>query len=460
MTKVAFYADDFTGATDALAQFTRCGLSGVLLTSVPASTDLARFAGGVDVVGVAGTSRALPSEHLRAMLTGPFRRLVDLSPEFFQYKVCSTFDSSPEIGSIGRAIEVAREIGGRRPVPVVPAQPDFGRYTAFGTHFTRAGERVYRLDRHPTVSRHPITPMREADLIAILATQTSLPAELVDITVVDAGGEILRGRYQAAGEAAALLVLDALQNRHLQAIAGTVAESEETGPRFIVGSGGISHGVGRHLVGAGPTETFDQRRMVAPTDRLLVLSGSASPQTSAQITAAVERGWAAIRLDTASLLDPDRREEITDSLSSAVVGGLSARPGVIVYTADGPADPVITRTREGLAQSELSSDELSRRIGRVYAEVIEGAVSSTGVERIIVAGGDTSGHTVTALQVDALEILAVPYVGGALCRVIASSPRLAGLELMLKGGQVGPPGLFDEMRSGNGESVKDRRVGA
>src|SRR3954468_1680203 len=101
-----------------------------------------------------------------------FELLRSLGAPITHYKVCSTFDSAPHVGSIGRAIDLAAPILGGAWHPLVGAAPAIARYQALGNLFARVGGVAYRLDRHPTMSRHPVTPMREADLRLHLAEQT------------------------------------------------------------------------------------------------------------------------------------------------------------------------------------------------------------------------------------------------------------------------------------------------
>ena len=126
-------------------------------------------------------SRSLPTDKMQAELTPIFNRLKKLNALIMHYKFCSTFDSSTDIGSIGRAIEIGAEIFQSGVVPVIVGAPALGRYVAFGNLFARSGgnSEVFRIDRHPTMSRHPVTPMNEADLIVHLSRQTSLPITLI-----------------------------------------------------------------------------------------------------------------------------------------------------------------------------------------------------------------------------------------------------------------------------------------
>ena len=157
---IAFYGDDFTGSTDALESLARQGVPTVLFTDPPTPDDLARHA-GLQAFGVAGRTRAMPPAEMEAALRPALAVLRQCRPRFVHYKTCSTFDSSPTVGSIGRAIDVGMDELGVSHVPVFVAAPDLGRYCAFGNLFARSGTDpdVYRLDRHPSMSRHPVTPM-------------------------------------------------------------------------------------------------------------------------------------------------------------------------------------------------------------------------------------------------------------------------------------------------------------
>ncbi|MEO8627615.1 MAG: four-carbon acid sugar kinase family protein [Betaproteobacteria bacterium] len=167
---LAFYGDDFTGSTDAMEALALSGLRTVLFLSPPSAALLrSRFA-DVRCVGVAGTSRAMSPTEMDLELASVLRALWSLGAPLLHYKVCSTFDSSPTIGSIGHVIDFARtRLTDGDTVSILAGAPPLRRYTVFGNHFAAAGSEIYRLDRHPTMSRHPVTPMHEADLRVHLA---------------------------------------------------------------------------------------------------------------------------------------------------------------------------------------------------------------------------------------------------------------------------------------------------
>ena len=79
---------------------------------VPLCRELDRLQTGdvLDAIGVAGESRSRDPEWMSAHLPQIFTRLSELRAGVCHYKVCSTFDSSPETGSIGRAREIGQSV--------------------------------------------------------------------------------------------------------------------------------------------------------------------------------------------------------------------------------------------------------------------------------------------------------------------------------------------------------------
>ena len=178
MAKLAFYGDDFTGSTDALEVLAFAGMQCALFLRVPDAAML-REAGPLDAIGVAGASRAMSPAEMDTQLAPVLAGLALLGAPIVHFKVCSTFDSSPAIGSIGRVMELSRAGFGDAAIPVVMATPALGRYGVFGQLFARSGTdgRVHRIDRHPIMSVHPVTPMHEADLARHLGAQTAMRFE-------------------------------------------------------------------------------------------------------------------------------------------------------------------------------------------------------------------------------------------------------------------------------------------
>ena len=183
---LTYFGDDFTGSTDVLEAFTAAGVNTVLFLQPPRPEDLARFP-GVRCVGVAGQSRGKNPAWMRANLPEVFERLSSLGAPIVQYKVCSTFDSSSEVGSIGQAIDLGVQHTRARWSPMVVGAPRLQRYQVFGHLFAAAQGDVWRIDRHPTMSRHPVTPMHESDLRVHLGQQTARRIGLINLSHMTQG---------------------------------------------------------------------------------------------------------------------------------------------------------------------------------------------------------------------------------------------------------------------------------
>lgn len=429
---LAFYGDDFTGSVDALLQFTRAGLRGRLFVGTPDIDTLRRAAADVDVIGIAGIARSLPRAALDEEVRPALVSLHTLGARVVQYKACSTADSSPMIGSLGRVLELAREIFGPGIVPMLFAQPDFGRYTVFGHHFAAEGGVVYRLDRQPTMSNHPVTPMRESDLALHLSRQTELPIGALHLTQYSDAGSLTQALHQ---ETAAATVLDAVSDDHVTLVGRAVWELRDERPVFAIGSGGLSTGLGAAAAGkragAGtPARAGEAGGEIRLAGAVLAVSGSRSPQTARQIEHAVTHGWASFDL-------PLGAARPADELEAAVLTELAVGRSVVVST----------------ASAELRGDQAPKagstieRIAGQLAKLVASALAAGCTGRVIVCGGDTSSRVVTLLGAESLSIAANPFGNVVLCRVSAPAAWLDGAEMLLKGGQVGPVDLFERIRT-------------
>lgn len=431
MPAVAFVADDLTGASDVLAQAHRYGLNAVLIvgdgnTQIPADADISSvdLPADVDVVGIAGPARSLGGAEFDDLVRAQLARIAGVGAPVLLYKVCSTFDSSPTVGSIGRGIELLHEaLPGVGPIAVAPAQPQFGRYTAFSNHFGVFAGAVHRLDRHPVMSRHPSTPMHEADLRLILAEQFAdqqaptaihLPA-YADGTF----GEQWRARR--ADEAAAFVV-DAVTDDHLDVVADALRDGGAADdPRVVVGSGGIMAALARTATGR-PALTPGATRAAGP---VLAVSASASSTTAAQITDAVDHGWADIAVPAELLTgtDPDLLDHLTRTAAQALAAGRD----VVVHTTKGSDDPRYAAT------GPVDPQHVGGLLGR-----LAGRLAGDGLTRdIAVLGGDTSSHALNAMGVRELRVADQFVTAGPICRTDEAA-AVAGCRLLLKGGQVGP----------------------
>ncbi len=441
---LAYYGDDFTGSTDALEVTSRAGLRSVLFTRRPDAGMRARFADH-QVVGLAGTARSRGPDWMDANLPGLFADLAEFGAPIIQYKVCSTFDSAPHTGSIGRAIEIGRRETGASFLPVLVGAPNLGRWLAFGTLFARAGDDVHRIDRHPTMSRHPVTPMTEADLARHLSHQTGMPvAKLsIDRLGTEAGDRIV----EAAIEEGRILLVDTADPVS-QAEAGRVVWEHRDAGIFAASSSGLQYALVAHwraegLIAQEPPDWAP----LDPVPNLLVLSGSCSPVTADQIAAAEEAGFETLRLDVAAAAE-GRVEEEADRILARICPRLAEGRPVLVFAARTVDDPAFTGLSARCEAQGIAFDAAQGRIGETLARIGCEAVRRVRLARVVVAGGDTSGRVVEAMPIDALEMRAPLAPGAPACRCHSEDPDFSKLELVLKGGQIGGRSLFVDALGG------------
>lgn len=419
---VAYYGDDLTGSVDVLLQFAREGWSGRLFVGMPEGARMRAAAAAVDVVGIAGIARSLPTAQLDSEVRPALAALRDLEPSVVQYKACSTADSSPEIGSLGRVAEIAGELFGQDAVPALFAQPDFGRYTVFGHHFASEAGRIYRLDRQPTMSTHPSTPMTESDLTEHLALQTALPVSSIDVTELTDSDRFA----DRLAERESVLVLDALTDEHLTLIGEALwRRADNSAPVFAIGSGGLSTALARSRSRTAHGETLLD---ALPDDAgpVLVVSGSRSPRTREQVEHARGVGFSILTLST--------HDGDVTALSTQVIAELAAGRDVVV-------------SAEGAHFDAESALPVLEQIAVAATRIVRDAVRAGATQRVIVCGGDTSGRVTTGLAVSSLRIGANPLDNVVVCIAEADGEPVDGLQLLLKGGQVGPVDLFTRIRN-------------
>ncbi len=436
---IAFYGDDFTGSTDALEQLTLAGIRTALFIEPPTLMQLKQFP-NLQAIGVAGMTRAMTPSGMEKVLRPALKNLKKLGARHIHYKVCSTFDSSPKTGSIGRAIDTASKIFQSPFVPLLVAAPTLGRFTIFGTHYARYGigstGAVYRLDNHPSISKHPVTPMTEADLRLHLAKQTKKKIALFDILKVvlpekEARAELDKLLAQKPG----VILFDALYAEHLPRI-GQLIEGFASAkrPLFSVGSSGIEAALATHW-----THKKTAPRAARPRTQVLIGSGSCSPITLGQITWALKNGFAGVSLDANALADSKTRTVAIERAASSAVTLLNTGRSVILFTCKSGADKRIANKLKNRTAPIL---------GGALGQALRGILKQNPVQRVCIAGGDTSSYAARALGIKALEMIAPLTPGAPLCQAYAPGSPLDGHEIVFKGGQVGAENYFEIIKRG------------
>lgn len=445
---LVFYGDDFTGSTDALEVLTAAGLKCALFLDPPTPELLAEL-GGFDAIGIAGDSRALSNAEMDVALPEIFEGIKRLSPALIHYKVCSTFDSADSVGCIGHVIELASRIYGVKGVPIIAGNPALGRYCVFGNLYalSKTDHKVHRIDRHPIMSAHPITPMHEADLSIHIGKQKNLSIGKVDIRQLEGSAELSRLVDEMSQQHDAVL-FDGTDDSHMTTAGQVLTElSSGAAPVFVVGSSGVEYGLTQYWRTAG---VFPQRASLAvplkPADQVLVISGSASPLSQAQIETAIDYGFVELEVDAAALITESRKSAAMRDVVMAAVSHLEEGRSVLIHTAKGPGDSRIEQMIEAMLQKGLPRDEarvqggkqLAMEVGQVALEILK----TFPLKRLVVSGGDTSSQVTKVLAPDALVIKSDISPGAPLCQMHSREPYLKDVEIALKGGQMGDRDYF------------------
>lgn len=448
---LAFYGDDFTGSTDALEFLSRAGVKTVLFIDAPTEDQLSNYE-NLEAIGVAGMTRAMAPELMEETLKTAFSKLKKLNPAHVHYKVCSTFDSSPTIGSIGKAIDTGAAIFENTITPLLVAAPLLGRYCMFGNLFARMGigsqGNIYRLDRHPSMSKHPTTPATESDLRVHLSQQTSKNIGLLDILEIakdrDQRFEALNKLKQDNTEIVLFDGLDETHLLHAGELIDSLAENERS--LFSAGSSGIEMALGSYWNKQGIIQQQKEWAKADEADVLLVASGSCSPVTSTQIATAVKDGFAEIALDTFILANSAYTEDLIDSYAHQATALLSQGQSVIIHTSTGPDDKRIAETSDLFKQNNKSTAEI---YGTALGQIVRAILDKIKLQRLVIAGGDTSSYAARALGIEAVEMIAPISPGAPLCKAFAPGSPANGIEINFKGGQVGKPDYFKQVLQGN-----------
>ncbi|MDV7271606.1 four-carbon acid sugar kinase family protein [Thioclava sp. A2] len=446
---VAWLGDDFTGSATTMEALAFAGVPSVLFLDIPTAEQMARFP-QMRGIGIASTARSHSPEWMRDHLPPAFAFLKDTGAPVVHYKVCSTLDSAPHVGSIGAALDIGAPLIGGAWVPCLIASPPQRRYQAFGHLFAGSPQGVFRLDRHPVMARHPVTPMAEADVARHLGQQTKRPFGLV--TVEDLETDAAAGLSRELAQGAEVVSLDTMTAPHMATTGDLIWQAARTHQTFVIGSQGVEYALVDCWRKAGLIPCAEVQTGAGAVDQLIVVSGSVSPITAQQIALAEADGFTGIALDAAALVTGDTSAE--DATYQAALGVLAKGGSPLIYSARGPDDPAVARMRAAVQAAGVREDDANARIGATLGRLLSRLLRETGLRRAVISGGDTSGYASRQLDLFAFTALSPATPGAALLEAHSDDPALAGLQLALKGGQMGSPDYFSWIKRGGGAAQK------
>ncbi len=442
--KLAYYGDDFTGSTDVMESLALMGIPTVLFMELPTTDAIKNFSfknklfanQQPQVAGVAGISRSFSPEQLQNNLPTIFKNIAAWKADYFHYKICSTFDSSPKIGSVGLAIDIAANYFESAFIPLLVGMPRLNRFVVFGNLFARVNGVTYRLDRHPTMSKHPITPMDESDLLRHLKKQSDRKSNLVDVLALDGNEESLSDSFNKLLQEAdgKIVLFDTLNDRHFNTIGNLFSKIAVNKNQLIVGSSAVEHAIFHQTISENKQPILIDP--VGKADKMLVMSGSCSPVTAGQIQFAKQQGFHTLAIDPLKLLNDCSQNGEEERIKVIAVELLEKNAPLIIYSAMGPDDSSVAAVKNISGGQEHLPNLLGNLLGRI--------VENTHTERVITVGGDTSGKITQQLQISALEFLMPVAPGAPMCLSHSTKPAMDNLQIILKGGQNGDETFFEK----------------
>jgi uncharacterized protein YgbK (DUF1537 family) len=402
-------ADDITGASDLANTLVRGGLPTVLAIGVPETGELEASA-----VVIALKTRTIPPKEAVSQSLAAWRWLAKHGAHAVMVKYCSTFDSTAQ-GNIGPVTDAVLDASGGKLSVVCPAFPTNKRTIYKGRLFV--GD--VPLDES-SMRDHPLTPMRDASLVRLMATQTPHKVGLIAWETVAKGKDALAAALdEARASGLRHMVVDAITDADLRVIAEAA-----WGRAMLTGGSGIAIGVPalcREHGGEDMPPGFPQ--IAGPS---FVIAGSCSAATMAQVSTFQAEGGAAYQIDPIQLAAD---HGAVARASAWVRDHLGERP-ILVYST---ASPEILREVQG----RLGQQRAAALIEDALAHIALAAVKA-GARRLVVAGGETSGAVMQALGVRLLRIGPEIDPGVPWTATLDAEP----LALALKSGNFGGPDFF------------------
>ncbi|PZW45888.1 uncharacterized protein YgbK (DUF1537 family) [Humitalea rosea] len=404
-------ADDFTGATDLAAMLVQNGMATVQTIGVP-DGEMPE----ADAIVVALKSRTIPAADAVAQSLAAAEALLAAGATQLLFKVCSTFDSTAE-GNIGPVADALMKRLGASIALVCPAFPTNAR-TVFQGHLF-VGDKLLN---ESGMQHHPLTPMTDANLVRVMAAQTPGGVGLIPFAIVDQGAAAIRTAVAGLSDRdRRYAIVDAVTDTHLMAMGEAAARHP-----LLVGGSGIAMGLPENFRRAGVLPIRADAAALPPAQGLFaVLAGSCSRATLAQIGYARDQ---VPTLELDALATPDAAA-LTAQALAWMEGKLSAsRP--VVIAASAPPEQVAA------LQQKLGRDVAGALVEDAMARIARALVAA-GVGRLVVAGGETSGAVVQALDVRSLRI--GPTIDPGVPWTYAEP---GGLHLALKSGNFGGRDFF------------------
>ena len=413
--KLGCIADDFTGATDLANNLVRSGMRVMQTFGVPS----APLSSDVDAVVVALKSRTIPAAEAIAQSLAALHWLQAQGAEQIYFKYCSTFDSTPE-GNIGPVTEALMDALNCKFTIATPAFPDNGRTVFKGYLFAGAV-----LLNESGMQNHPLTPMTDANLVRVMQAQTQRKVGLIDHTVMAKGSQAIAEKIQQLQtDGVGVAIVDATSNADLKTLGPTLK-----GMPLVTAGSGVAIGLPANW---GIEASEKAAALPAPSGYQAIVSGSCSLATQGQVAHFIASGQPSWQFKPLNWSTQDVPAQIKADVAAALAWAKPLLPqGPVLVYATTDADTLQK------VQAKFGREQAGEWMESALAQVCLG-LQALGVKQWVVAGGETSGACVQALNIAQMQIGPQIDPGVPWC----FAPQHAAGHLTLKSGNFGTPDFF------------------
>ena len=407
-------ADDFTGATDIASFLVASGMRTVQLIGVPEKEmDLSN----VDAVVVALKSRTQETQAAINDSVDTLKWLKNLDCEQYYFKYCSTFDSTVK-GNIGPVADALLEALDEKFSIVCPALPVNGR-TIYKGHLFVGNT----LLNESGMENHPLTPMTDANVVRLLSSQTSAEVGLVDFDIINQGVSKTKEALELLSKSCRYAVVDTLTTEHLMTIGHACRDV-----KLLTGGSGLAIGLADNFESKGLfTKSDNSSDLASVSGEAVIISGSCSKATREQV-AIFQKKHPSFKVDPVSIQQGDIS---SDDVINWYEDNKHQTP-LMIYATDSPKSVKASQEKLGVEQAGLLVEEL-------MADVVA-QLAKRGVNKFVVAGGETSGSVVQALNISSLKVGSTIAPGVPVMQTLSVEPKLVAL----KSGNFGDKDFFEK----------------
>jgi uncharacterized protein YgbK (DUF1537 family) len=384
-------ADDLTGAMDTGVGLAQAGLSAVITFS--STTQIAS-----DAVVVTTDSRAESASEA-------YRRVKAAGERFRDYFIYKKVDSTLR-GNVAAELQALLDVTAAPHAVMCPAFPAIKRTVVNGILL------VDGVPVHQTsFSRDPVSPVTRSDIIELLRAGSGIGALNLKLDDVERGPVHLAERIRES--ASRVVVVDAVEDRHLRCIADALATSSE---RLLpCGSGGL----GAHVPLAFGYCVGERDLPPAPAGPVLLAVGSRNDVSVRQLQRVLDTiNPPLIRVEPNEFRSRAGRASRANQLASKIV-------------------QLFSESRVVVLSSSLSdyAPQLRHTMAPVLGAVVSRVLASCTLAGLFLSGGDVARAVCGEEGIQALRILGDLQPGVIVGEAVGA--RYEGVRVITKAGGFG-----------------------